>query len=173
MRVHPFPSRTRKLSSLVPTILGWKRPGTIGRRQHKHSSIAQPVEHATVNRRVVGSSPTWGASERSERVSVRTFCFLTVPLWFPASRPRGREGDPPQLETALRPLTRRFLKPLFRGLGLVSGQADGAAGGAPAESVCEGKRIVWKSIWNLIEKDGIGLRAEGERRTRSPYVMKS
>ena len=46
----------------MPTILGWKRPGTIGRRQHKYSSIAQPVEHATVNRRVVGSSPTWGAS---------------------------------------------------------------------------------------------------------------
>ena len=61
VRVHPFPFRTRKLSSLVPTILGWKRPGTIGRRQHKYSSIAQPVEHATVNRRVVGSSPTWGA----------------------------------------------------------------------------------------------------------------
>ena len=27
-----------------------------------YSSIAQTVEHATVNRRVVGSSPTWGAS---------------------------------------------------------------------------------------------------------------
>ena len=35
----PFPKQTRiacvTLSSLVPTILGWKRPGTIGRRQHK------------------------------------------------------------------------------------------------------------------------------------------
>ena len=29
-RVHPFPSRTRKLSSLLPTILGWRRPGKIG-----------------------------------------------------------------------------------------------------------------------------------------------
>ena len=27
-----------------------------------YSSIAQSVEHAAVNRRVVGSSPTWGAS---------------------------------------------------------------------------------------------------------------
>ena len=35
VRVHPFPSRTRQLSSLVPTILGWKRPGKIGRCQHK------------------------------------------------------------------------------------------------------------------------------------------
>ena len=74
VRVHPFPSRTRKLSSLVPTILGWKRPGTIGRRQHKHSSIAQPVEHATVNRRVVGSSPTWGA--RSEQIFCSDFFVI-------------------------------------------------------------------------------------------------
>ena len=29
-RVHPFPSRTRKLSSLLLTILGWRRPGKIG-----------------------------------------------------------------------------------------------------------------------------------------------
>ena len=34
-RVHPFPFRTRKLSSSVPKILGWKRPGKIGRCQHK------------------------------------------------------------------------------------------------------------------------------------------
>ena len=85
-RVHPFPYRTRKLSSLAPRILGWQRPGKAGRRQHKqytekmwysslyialymfiniysttYSSIAQSVEHAAVNRRVVGSSPTWGA----------------------------------------------------------------------------------------------------------------
>ena len=30
LRVHPFPSRTRKLSSVLPTILGWRRPGKIG-----------------------------------------------------------------------------------------------------------------------------------------------
>ena len=36
--VHPFPSRTRQLSSLVPTILGWKRPGKIGRCQHEKNS---------------------------------------------------------------------------------------------------------------------------------------
>ena len=28
---------------------------------NRYSSIAQLVEHAAVNRRVVGSSPTWGA----------------------------------------------------------------------------------------------------------------
>ena len=62
MRVHPFPFRTRKLSSSVPTILGWRRPGKIGRCRHRCSSIAQSVEHAAVNRGVVGSSPTWGAN---------------------------------------------------------------------------------------------------------------
>ena len=31
--VHPFPSRTRQLSPFAPTILGWKRPGKIGRRR--------------------------------------------------------------------------------------------------------------------------------------------
>ena len=30
-------------------------------RSLRYSSIAQLVEHAAVNRRVVGSSPTWGA----------------------------------------------------------------------------------------------------------------
>ena len=38
MRVHPFPFRTRQLSSLVPKILGWRRPGKIGRRQQKRDS---------------------------------------------------------------------------------------------------------------------------------------
>ena len=30
VRVHPFPSRTRKLSSLAPKILVWRRTGKIG-----------------------------------------------------------------------------------------------------------------------------------------------
>ena len=33
-----------------------------------YSSIAQSVEHAAVNRRVVGSSPTWGALVRKHFV---------------------------------------------------------------------------------------------------------
>ena len=70
-RVHPFPFRTRKLSSLLPKILVWRRTGKIGSANTRlrevgaiYSSIAQSVEHATVNRRVVGSSPTWGAKIR-------------------------------------------------------------------------------------------------------------
>ena len=84
--VHPFPSRTRQLSPLALKILGWKRPGKISRRRHKaasgftgccsHSSLAQPVEHAAVNRRVVGSSPTGGA-KRNVHTSVWTFLLLS------------------------------------------------------------------------------------------------
>ena len=86
-RVHPFPSRTRKLSSLLPTILGWRRPGKIGNANTKwsgltgpdhsaHSSIAQSVEHAAVNRGVVGSSPTGGAKSSRDRISMRSLFFL-------------------------------------------------------------------------------------------------
>ena len=72
VRVHPFPFRTRKLSSPVPTILAWRRAGKIGQRQHNepetkpsgslYSSLAQSVEHAAVNRGVVCSSQTGGAT---------------------------------------------------------------------------------------------------------------
>ena len=62
MRSHLFPCRTQKLSSSSLKILGWQRPGKLGCcRLNLYSSIAQSVEHAAVNRRVVGSSPTGGA----------------------------------------------------------------------------------------------------------------
>ena len=42
-----------------------------------YSSIAQSVEHAAVNRRVVGSSPTWGATlDKSE--PIRGFGFVRI-----------------------------------------------------------------------------------------------
>ena len=72
-RVHLFPSRTQQLSSFAVTILGWRRPGKITRCAHQYSSIAQSVEHAAVNRRVVGSSPTWGA-----RLSPDANCVWTL-----------------------------------------------------------------------------------------------
>ena len=37
-RVHPFPFRTRKLSSLLPKILVWRRTGKIGSAYTKRSS---------------------------------------------------------------------------------------------------------------------------------------
>ena len=38
VRVHPFPFRTRKLSSSVATILVWRRTGKIARCQHKRKA---------------------------------------------------------------------------------------------------------------------------------------
>ena len=85
-RVHPFPFRTRKLSSAEPKILAWRRAGTIGHCRHLaratvlaakgnmgmhsdtplvslyfYSSLAQSVERVTVNHDVAGSSPAGGA----------------------------------------------------------------------------------------------------------------
>ena len=65
-RVHLFPSRTQKLSSIVPKILGWQHPGKIGRCQlFIYSSIAQSVERMTVNHDVTGSSPVGGAKKNT------------------------------------------------------------------------------------------------------------
>ena len=58
---HLFPSRTQKLSPSVPNVLGWTRPGSIGRRRNLLFLSSSMAEHSAVNRRVVGSSPTWGA----------------------------------------------------------------------------------------------------------------
>ena len=44
------------------------------RKVKKYSSLAQLVEHAAVNRRVVGSSPTGGAKQKSTSKEV-LFCY--------------------------------------------------------------------------------------------------
>ena len=77
VRIHLFPFRTQKLSSLVPTILGGKLPGKIGRCRLIYSSLAQSVERVTVNHDVVGSSPTGGATRRGlERIRAPGLFFL-------------------------------------------------------------------------------------------------
>ena len=45
-------------------------------RCSSYSSLAQSVEHAAVNRRVVGSSPTGGAKQKSVHVSGRIFVCI-------------------------------------------------------------------------------------------------
>ena len=93
VRVHPFPFRTRKLSSPVPTILAWRRAGKIGQRQHNepetkpsgslYSSLAQSVERVTVNHDVAGSSPAGGAIKMLQKSNLaknpcisRVFCYF-------------------------------------------------------------------------------------------------
>lgn len=46
--------------------------------QNLQSSIAQLVEHAAVNRRVVGSSPTWGAKQNPVSKRYRVFYICAV-----------------------------------------------------------------------------------------------
>ena len=57
----PIPNTEVKLSSAdgTRTERSWESRSLPG--LNRYSSIAQSVEHAAVNRRVVGSSPTWGA----------------------------------------------------------------------------------------------------------------
>ena len=50
-----------------------------------YSSIAQSVEHAAVNRRVVGSSPTWGAKRVISSEITLFFCnfsLLLLPFYY-------------------------------------------------------------------------------------------
>ena len=42
VRVHLFPSRTQKLSSLTPTILGGRLPGKIGNANTKRTTPSEP-----------------------------------------------------------------------------------------------------------------------------------
>ena len=49
--------------------------GLLKQAGETYSSIAQSVEHAAVNRRVVGSSPTWGA-KKTDTLCVSVFFFF-------------------------------------------------------------------------------------------------
>ena len=101
-RIHLYPYRTQKLSSLASKILGWRRPGKIeschlndrGEKEQPslfypyktHSPLAQSVEHAAVNRGVVGSSPTRGAKAPRTMSSwgllILSSLFTFTFIWF-------------------------------------------------------------------------------------------
>ena len=78
-RVHPFPSRTRKLSSLLLTILGWRRPGKIG------SANTKPLRrksrgfcHIMENRVSFGEAR--GSSGESQGVTESSGCLRHHPV---------------------------------------------------------------------------------------------
>ena len=98
---HLFPSRTQKLRPSAPMVLGWTRPGRVGRRRiPKESGVeilrfpiflsSSMAEHSAVNRVVVGSSPTWGATPPQilRRFLFIVFCcvfmraYLPIPAYF-------------------------------------------------------------------------------------------
>ena len=57
-------------------VLGWKRPGRVWICQAIVASLAQSVEHAAVNRSVVGSSPTQGAKILYLNIMARWLSWL-------------------------------------------------------------------------------------------------
>ena len=68
----PIPNTAVKLLSAENTWMVTSRENR-SPPDFLYSSIAQLVEHAAVNRRVVGSSPTWGAKQK-HRTSL--FCVF-------------------------------------------------------------------------------------------------
>ena len=57
-----------------PVWFAWQHAD---QNRFRHSSLAQPVEHAAVNRRVVGSSPTGGATEAAVVLIIAAAFFKT------------------------------------------------------------------------------------------------
>ena len=94
VRFHLFPFRTQKLSSLVPKIVGWKRPVKIGRcrllktqppgrangpaRGCLYAPLAQLVEQLTLNQWVLGSSPRWCTKKGQQRKLLALFFLLSL-----------------------------------------------------------------------------------------------
>ena len=69
-RVHPFPYRTRKLSSLVSKILGRKRPGKIERCQHLvgvDGDEGTPVPIPNTEVKLISVEDTWLETARENR----------------------------------------------------------------------------------------------------------
>ena len=63
-RVHPYPFRTRKLSSAVPRVLRRKQRGRVGHGRHRipdastqYGGVAQLGEHLPCKQGVMGSNP--------------------------------------------------------------------------------------------------------------------
>ena len=62
-RIHLFSSRTQKLSFATPKVLVGQLTGRIGSCRIIFL-VSSAVEHPAVNRRVVGSNPTRGATKK-------------------------------------------------------------------------------------------------------------
>ena len=113
-RVHPFPYRTRKLSSLVSKILGWKRPGKIERCQHLvgvDGDEGTPVPIPNTEVKLISVEDTWLETARENRkmptsrarpigrafsFAIRAFSAQThqnrrKPAHFPPASPPGRK----------------------------------------------------------------------------------
>jgi hypothetical protein len=57
-RTHPFPFRTRKLSSSAPMVVGGPPPARVGRCRALNGGLAQLGEHLPYKQGVGGSIPS-------------------------------------------------------------------------------------------------------------------
>ena len=74
-RIHLFSFRTQKLSSAAPKVLDGQPSGRIG-CCHIIFLDSSAAEHPAVNRRVVGSNPTRGASKKTYTNWYMSFFFV-------------------------------------------------------------------------------------------------
>ena len=80
-RVHPFPFRTRKLSSAVATILGGKLPGKIAQREHRvgvSDAEGPPVPIPNTEVKLCSGEDTWWEAAR-ENSSTPTQTVFRLP----------------------------------------------------------------------------------------------
>ena len=155
MRVHPFPFRTRQLSSPVPTILVWRRTGKIGQRQHKalekysgafswsfkplwkRLMLERDAENLYMTRQNEGSEAAgYGGKRQTElvllAVRVHPFPFRTRQLSSPAPkilvwRRTGKIGRRQHKEERQgeNPVFFLFKAPLFKGGGSLTTRGGG------------------------------------------------
>ena len=92
VRVHPFPSRTRQLSSLAPKILGWRRPGKIGSADTKEMDSRKAVHLLFVLNAKSGGFPAASCCWRGTSVPDASACVS--PAEGRASSPALPSGAP-------------------------------------------------------------------------------
>ena len=90
-RVHPFPFRTRKLSSAVPIVLCWGRHGRVGHGRHRislrnaypmrekhHGGVAQLGEHLPCKQGVMGSNPIISTKQSRKTLQSKVFRLCLI-----------------------------------------------------------------------------------------------
>ena len=79
-RVHPFPFRTRKLSSAVPKILAWRRVGKIGQCWHTLVGVSNaegpPVPIPNTEVKLCSAENTCLATDREDRSMLTQIIFV-------------------------------------------------------------------------------------------------
>ncbi len=140
MRIHPFPCRTRKLSSQTPKVLGWKRPGRIGSCQIRKTPETVSFLFASIR-----PGRFWGACYvRKYKLNFRNREMLDKRQHFPFR----------EIEASLSQI---WLKPDNSGVSL---QAATAGGGVIRAEVIDGAKSSQFTKWGRKYLPGTAWRVE-------------